>query len=178
MSPKSQSAITVAAIAVGAAAVLGIAAIEGWLPDSGGPGSPPTQPPRVAGTAPPESLSPGESIVTVPDALRAPPPSPAVAPPAPADAPQPAAKPAPRTPSYARAPSAAPEQRRPAGKPCGNCGVVSSTTYRQSDVLRGGAWEVRVQFDDGTRAALRFPTAPGFRGGQRVVFRNGRLLRD
>ena len=36
----------------------------------------------------------------------------------------------------------------------------------------------QLAFDDGTRATLRFPTDPGLRVGERVIFANGRLQRD
>ena len=131
---------------------------------------------RVAPT-PAESLLPGETIVEAP----APPPPLAPAPVTPRAAPltpqpkapaAPQARPAPVTPSYAQAP--APERRSPRTS-CPNCGEISSTTYRQFE--RGGAWEVRVRFDDGTRATLRYPTDPGFRVGERVVMSEGRLRR-
>jgi len=164
--PKSQHAIMVAAVAVGVASIAGIAALEGWvtLPGSAEPSMPvPAPRPRIAAT-PAESLLPGETIVEAP----------AVAPASPASAPpSQAAKPAPVKPSYAQAP--APENRG-TRRSCPNCGEVSSTTYRQFD--RGGAWEVRVRFDDGTRATLRYPTDPGLRTGDRVLMANGRLRRD
>jgi hypothetical protein len=76
----------------------------------------------------------------------------------------------------AASPPASPAPSTPRARPaCPNCGEVSSTAYRQFD--RGGAWEVRVRFDDGTRGTLRYPTDPGFRVGERVVMSNGRLKR-
>ena len=164
MSPRSQQAIMVAAVAVGLAGVAGIAAIEGWVTLPGSTDPVPAQRPPIA-ASPAESLLPGETIVEPPSA-------PAPAPPAPAP-PAPAAKPAPQKPSYAQAPAA---ERKGARRTCQNCGEVSSTSYRQFD--RGGAWEVRVRFDDGTRATLRYPTDPGFRVGDRVVMSSGRLRRD
>ena len=171
MRPKSHQAIVVAAIVVAAAAALGIAAIEGWLPLGRSPATP-----TSVVLDPADSLSPGESIVTP---TQAPAPAatsvaPEPAPIPPAAPPEPAAKPAAKAPAYARAPAEATE-RRDARKPCTNCGSVFATTFRQADLQRGGAWEVRVRFDDGTRATLRFPTDPGFRVGERVIFANGRL---
>jgi hypothetical protein len=100
--------------------------------------------------------------------------APAPAPIPPAAPSEPAAKPAPKAPAHERAPAVATE-RRDARKPCANCGSVFATTFRQAELQRGGAWEVRVRFDDGTRATLRFPSDPGFRVGERVIFANGRL---
>ena len=178
MRPKSHHAIIVAAIFVGLAAALGIAAIEGWLPLRPASVKPPSVAPALA-----DSLSPGESIVTPPEATPVVPPTAPVAPastptsPAPTPPPAPTAKPEPKTPTYKEAPAVQPERRGARGF-CANCGSVSSTTFRQTEVQRGGAWEVRVRFDDGTRATLRFPTDPGFRVGERVVFANGRLQHD
>jgi len=161
MSPRSQHAIMVAALVVGIASVAGIAALEGWvtLPVSEEPAAsaPPATPrPRIAAT-PSESLLPGETIVEAPP---------------PAAPPVPAAQPAPPPPP---APAPEPEPRR-AKRSCPNCGEITSTTYRQFDSR--GAWEVRVRFDDGTRASLRYPTDPGFRVGERVVMASGRLKRE
>ena len=176
MRPKSHHAIIVAAIVVGVAAALGIAAIEGWLPWW----RTPVKPASVA-FDPADSLSPGESIVTATDANPIAPPVSAV-PSAPASIPPAAppgatARPASKAPAYERAPAVQAE-RHGAHKPCANCGSVSSTTFRQTELQRGSAWEVRVRFDDGTRATLRFPTDPGFRVGERVIFANGRLRHD
>jgi hypothetical protein len=70
VSPRTRQALIVTVAAVGIAALGGIAAIQGWLPEgfSGDmPASVATPGLRVAGTAPPESLSQGESIVTAPE---------------------------------------------------------------------------------------------------------------
>ena len=153
MAGRSQQALMVAAVAVGLAAVAGIAGLEGWLTLPGATPEPTPAPaprPRTAAT-PAESLLPGETIVEGPAASA--PPAPVAAPP-----------PAPTPPAKA------------ARRACPNCGEVSSTVYRQFD--RGGAWEVRVRFDDGTRATLRYPTDPGFRVGERVVMSEGRLRRN
>ena len=63
MSPRTRQALIVTSLIVGVAAVGGIAAIQGWLPERFSGDTPEF---RVAGTAPPESLSQGESIVTAP----------------------------------------------------------------------------------------------------------------
>jgi len=79
VSPRTRQSLIVAAAAVGIAAIGGIAAIAGWLPDwaSGeAPASAPL-PTKIIGIAPPETLSPGESVITGPPAD--PPPQPAKA---------------------------------------------------------------------------------------------------
>ena len=160
MSPRGHHAIVVAAVIVAAAGLAGIAAIEGWLPSlpvGVTPASVASPAQSFVGTAPLESLSPGESVVPPPEAWKPKAPPVAAAPPAPAPA---------------QAPQA--EKRRAT---CPNCGVVSSTAYRPAETQRG-AWEVRVKFDDGTRATLRFPTDPRFRVGDRVTFNGGRLQRQ
>jgi hypothetical protein len=148
----------VAAVVVFVAAVGGIVAILGWLPE-GLSGDTPfsVAPPglRIAGTAPPESLSAGESIV-----------APEKAPAAQESAPQ-AEKKTPPAPRKAEAPLP------PAKKACPNCGTVAGLVFRANDA-HGAAWEVAVAFDDGTRRTLRYPTNPGFRVGERVVLANGR----
>jgi len=162
MPPRSQQAIMVAAVAVGVASVAGIAAIEGWLPLPGAAQPAPAPPPPRISATPAESLLPGEAIVEAPA-------------PKAESGPAPDAKPAPAKPAYAQPPA---QERRSVRRNCPNCGMVSSTTFRQAEVARGGAWEVRVKFDDGTRATLRYPTDPGFRVGERVVMTAGRLRRD
>lgn len=166
MSPRTRQSLIIAAVAVGVAALGGIAAILGWLPErfttqtatSSAPGSPL----RISGTAPPESLSPGESIVATPPPVATPP--------------APIAHEPPKTQAAPPKPGLEPERREPR-RHCANCGVVSSTTRHDRDVL-GGAYEVRVRFDDGTRLTLRYPTSPGFRAGDRVFFSEGRLRRQ
>jgi len=148
MPPRSQHAIIVAVVAVGIAALAGIAAIEGWvtLPETQPPAAEPAETPRPRiAASPAESLLPGETIVEAPPA-----------------APAPKAAPV-------------PEPRR-AKRSCPNCGEIVSTAYRRLDAR--GAWEVRVRFDDGTRATLRYPTDPGYRAGDRVVMANGRLRKE
>ena len=135
MSPRTRQALIVAVAAVSVAAVGGIAAIQGWLPESlsgEAPANDPRPALRIAGTAPPESLSPGESVVPAPE----------------------------------KAPA-----------PCPQCGTVSSLTFHEREA-RNARWEVRVRFDDGTRAVLRYPTNPGFRVGERVSLSEGRLRKD
>ena len=69
------------------------------------------------------------------------------------------------------APSPAPRRK------CPNCGTVSSTVFHEREP-RNARWEVRVRFDDGTRAVLRYPTNSGFRVGDRVALTQGRLRRE
>jgi hypothetical protein len=168
MTPRTRQTLAVAAVVVALAAIAGIAAIEGWLPllaAGDTPASVASPALRVVGTAPPETLLPGESVVT--DAPRS---APAAAP-----APAPERKAAPQKPSYAQSPATRPSERRTRGL-CANCGAVTAATFRDGD--RRGPWEVRVQFDDGTRRTLRFPTDPGVRPGDRVLLSSGRLHRD
>ena len=151
MSPKTRHTLLVGAAAVAIAAIGGIAAIEGWLPDRFSAEAPATSaPPRlkIAGTAPPESLSPGESIVS------APPKAQGEEKPPPVDESPPASR-----------------------RFCAHCGTISSTAYHEREP-RGASWEVRVKFDDGSRRILRYPTDPGFHVGDRVVLSNGRLHKD
>jgi hypothetical protein len=158
MSARSHNAIVVATVVVAAAGLAGIAAIEGWLPSFPAvitPASVASPGQSFVGTAPMESLSPGESVVTPPQAAKP------EAPPVPAKPP-------------AQAQAAPAEKRRAT---CPHCGVVSSTAHRPAETQQG-AWEVRVKFDDGTRATLRFPTDPRFRVGDRVTFNGGRLQRQ
>jgi hypothetical protein len=151
-------------LAVALAALGGIAAILGWLPTGLGGDTPVSIAPpglRIAGTAPPESLSPGEAIVTE-------------APKAPAieeKAPPAAGKPPAPKPSEAQPPKPA------SRKKCPNCGTVTSLTFHAGDP-RGSGWQVAVNFDDGTRMTMRYPTNPGFRVGERVILANGRLSRN
>ena len=192
MSPKNRHSFTVAAVVVGITAIAAIATIQGWLPEWGAKEEAPraSAKTRITGTAPPETLSPGESVVTPAPEAQAMPPAAAPAPQAEAPAPETERpkKAAPTTPSYAppRAAPARPSPPPPAPPPpptadasrlCANCGVVASTTYRDHEV-RGGPWEVRVHFDDGSRRILRYPTHPGFQVGDRVFFSRGRLHRD
>jgi hypothetical protein len=165
VSPRTRHALIVAVAAVGIAAVAGIAAIQGWLPDWLS-GETPTSVETIAGTAPADSLSPGESVVT-PDAASAKS-SPFPAPVAP-DLPPRKAVPTDEPP--VPAPSAAPRPK------CPHCGTVSSTTFHEREA-RNVRWEVRVRFDDGTRKILRYPTDPGFRGRDRVALTQGRVRKE
>lgn len=164
MSPKTRHTLIVGVAAVAIAAIGGIAAIEGWLPERFSGETPAAIAPpglQVTGTAPPESLSPGESVVSAPPKTpeKAAEKAPEKAPPVP-------------KPAAPKRPVAPPSHRY-----CANCGTVSSTAYHEREP-RGAAWEVRVKFDDGSRKILRYPTDPGFRVGDRVFFSSGRLHKD
>jgi hypothetical protein len=103
VSPRTRQALIVTVAAVGIAALGGIAAIQGWLPEgfSGETAASVAAPEfRVAGTAPPESLSRGESVVTGPEAAPAPTPAPAPA---------------------------------PAPKTCPHCGTIASTAFHERE---------------------------------------------
>ena len=174
MASKSHSALIIAAVAVGVAAIFGIAAIEGWL------SWPVSSPASVAhpgqaaiGIAPVESLSPGESVVSSESAKKPPPPAPPVPPP-PAPAGEPA-KPAPVKPSYAQVPKAQTEKRRAS---CPHCGVVTSTATLEREGYFGRQFEVRVRFEDGSRKTFIFPTDPDLAVADRVMLSKGRLTRE
>jgi hypothetical protein len=173
----------VAGAAVAVAAIGGIAAILGWIPggmsgDSRTGVSKPAA--RIAGTAPPESLSPGETLVPA-DAII---PGKSVDPSAKAVSPLPeksvntmpvAPESAPAAPAVTAAPASKPAPS--AKKTCPNCGTVTTLSYRSQNP-RGFPWEVTVAFDDGTRGTLRYPANPGFRAGDRVLLSNGRLQKN
>jgi len=162
-------AIIVAAVAVTACSLVGIAVMLGWVSPKGSVSTPvsfasPGQ--QVAGTAPGVDLAPGETLIAPPEAPKARP-GPAVPdyshPPAAKPAPLASArKPTPSLPSYARP--------RDDGL-CVNCGSIAAiTTYPDS-------WEVRVRFEDGTARTIRYPTQPPLRLGDRVRLEDGRLNR-
>ena len=181
------ASVIAAAVAVILFCLVGIAVMLGWAGGRGGGATPaslasPGQ--QVAGTGPEVDLVAGETLVT---------PAPAAAPPAkvepmmppygnpavpkaapPRRAERPAAKPAPSLPRYVRTEplAAGPADELPRTAGCTSCGSVTSITSL-SDF-----WEVRVRFDDGASRRLRFPTAPGYRIGDRVRLENGRLERE
>lgn len=177
--------IIVAAVAVTACALVGIAVMLGWLAPKSSVSTPvslasPGPGQKAAGTAPGVDLVPGETLVTPPEALQARP-----GPVAPDYSRPPAAKPAPLASS--QPPSSKPEPlasapRKPAPSPpsyakprvdalCVNCGSIAAiTTYPDS-------WEVRVRFEDGTTRSVRYDTQPPLRLGDRVRLENGRLNR-
>jgi len=96
-----------------------------------------------------------------------------VAPAGPVAAPKPAPKPAPRpTPRYSREEVRSDTYAPSSRSVCINCGVV--TSIDEGDTR----WEVRVQFDDGSRETLRYYERPRLRVGDAVHLEDGRLLRD
>jgi hypothetical protein len=192
MSDRFPVSMTVAAIAMGACALGGIAYYAGWFPRSGAPETTLTKSfaqapaPVKTPTAPSDiALAPGESLVTAPE------PVPAEVKPTPA--PRPAAAKKPSKPKYAKAAPArkpptkvakrnpAPQYAQAATRPatgersshriCATCAVVTGMSHYDDE------WEVRVRFDDGTRKALRSVTRPRVEIGDFVHFERDKLVR-
>ena len=183
-------AIMVAALAVAAFALVGIAYMMGWL----GHGVPPTPAAiatpgqQLAGTAPDMGLLPGESLVTMP-----PPPAPEglavpvkpstakpahVAPPAPSAA-QPPPRAAVTRPSYEQREDRAERTETTHARivpdregPCVNCGTITAIA------THGEFWDIDVRYEDGSTQTMRYPERPRLRVGQRVRFEDGRLVPD
>ncbi len=179
--------VVVAAVAVTAFALVGIAALLGWVPgrlagNSPSNIAPPGNP--VVGTAADVALAPGETLVAPAGNPAAPAPlmphysSPASPPPAPASRTVPEdsateARPAPVAKPQPKAASARPQPSQ-ASPPsaCAHCGrVVSITTY--PDMA-----EVRVRFEDGTSRTLRSDVPAPWRIGDPVRLEHGRLARN
>jgi hypothetical protein len=96
-----------------------------------------------------------------------------VAPAGPVAAPRPAPKPAPRpTPQASREEIRNDAYSRSSRSVCINCGVI--TGIEEGDT----GWEVRVQFDDGSRETLRYYERPRLRVGDAVHLEDGRLIRE
>jgi hypothetical protein len=181
--PAVIAAIVVAAIAVTACSLVGIAYMVGWIPARAAPTPTgfaiPGQ--QLAGSAQDVALAPGETLVTAPDKSLAAvssapsplplPPSPSTSPP-PARAVTPATRAAPTTPRYARAMPPVISNERAARSICINCGTVASVRSSQ------GEWEVRVRFEDGSSETLTYPQRPSFKPGARVRLEQGRLVAD
>lgn len=188
--------VVVAAVAITAFALVGIAVMMGWLSRDNTALTPPSiasPAQQVAGTATDVALAPGETLVSPPEIPAykpgpapmmpsySPPTPPAPAPAAPIEPPAPRKKtvlaPIP-APAPAPAPAAAPAPTRPNFKRapppdgyCVNCATVAAiTTYTD-------AWEVRVRFEDGTSRTVSYPTQPNLRLGDRVRLEDGRLNR-
>jgi hypothetical protein len=158
------AAVLVAAAAVTAFSLVGIASFLGWLPQRA--------PERTAATAAPEDPAPRTPHAELPPISGSgkrheplmpkygtpepPPPAPAAAiePPA-ATPPQAPVRnvAAPRVPSYV-APA------RPGG--CDACGRVTGVSNR------GGTWEIRARFEDGAVRTFRYRSRPPFEAGDRV----------
>jgi hypothetical protein len=157
LTPKTQQALIVAAVAMAGAGLLAIAMVLDWIP---APATSSAPKPRSGPVTAAESLLPGETIVSV-------------------DEPKKTPEAAPRTPTPEQAaPPPPPATRRISRGRCTNCGTVSATASIESARTSRVTWEVRVRFDDGARRVYRFPTDPGYSEGDRVVFANGRLVRE
>ena len=77
---------------------------------------------------------------------------------------------APGTPNYNRAEPPATSLERSTRNICVNCGTIASIGSS------GGAWEVRVRFEDGSLETLRYSDRPRLRIGERVHLEDGRLI--
>ncbi|HXF77447.1 MAG TPA: hypothetical protein VN598_01175 [Usitatibacter sp.] len=174
--PAVIASIVLAAVAVTACAVVGIAYMLGWVgkgvvPPT--PGSIATPGQQLAGTAPDMGLLPGETLVTMPEPPKSAIPPPAPRPLVPIPEPTPPAKPAPVRPAYEERSETTRARIVPDRDTlCVNCGIVASI------VPRGDFWDVLVRYDDGSTQTLRYPERPRLRPGERVHFEDGRLLSD
>jgi len=177
--------VVVAATAVTACALVGIAYMLGWVPVRHAAPSAASATSKAAGGTADLGLLPGESVVSSEEAAKGGGPG--------ATAQGVASEPKPATPRYMKTPGAA--SRPPAAKPspptyrpnppaptsyersarglCVNCGTVTSIT-----AFGAGAWDVNVRFEDGSTETLRYRTRPGLRIGQRVLLEEGRLIPD
>ena len=182
--PGVAAAMVFAWLLLAAGALVVLAHFLGWLPKP--PGLPmvsnevPHAPAPAVRTQSGVVLLPGETLVEAPPA-NAPAPSPpsAMRKAAPAPVTPSYAKPAPRkvpprtaqaaiAPQYSRAEI----RQRDDRSICLNCATITSIQPR------GGAWEVAIRFDDGSREVIRYYDAPRFRVGDAVHLEDGRLIRD
>lgn len=191
-------AILVAALALGAFAVVGIGVLLGWIPRGAVPDAPAASAPakspsnglqKFSGTEPlmpkySQPNAPAPAPVQSFEAQTRPAPPPAA--PAPAPMPAPAAPPAapggrfasgdpfgPAPPVFGRgeprpAPAPAPQRRAL----CNDCGrVIGVANWRSG-------WEMRVRFDDGSTQTFRFRRRPPFELGDRVRLEGDELISD
>lgn len=198
----STVAITIAAFALGAFALVGIGVLLGWIPRGTTPA-----PGISEATAPAKTRSNGlekfsgtEPLMPKYSQPHAPPPAPVQSfraearPAAPQAMPVPAPLPVPATPapptqrgrfdsadSVGPAPPIfgraelrdAPSPPAPQGRGlCDSCGRVIGVANWRS------GWEVRVRFDDGSTQTLRFRRRPPFDLGERVRLEDGDLVPD
>lgn len=198
--------VAAAAISVTLLALVGIAAMLGWVGGKHGAATPASMasPARQpAGNAHGVALVPGETLVTPADAA---------APPAATPLPEPAARPQPRaraepaprdrpaTPAYARPrepqanraprkstraqpttiPGNARSETHPtdAGDPSPRKLVCRTCGTVTSIATFPDLWEVRVRLEDGATLTVRYPGPPILRIGDRVRLANGQLVRE
>lgn len=177
--------VVVAAVAITAFCLVGIAVLLGWVPRGGAipPAGMALPAQQVTGTEPPPEPPPNDPRVAPIDRGRSEPLMPKYsqpAAPAPAPDPVPAQTPPKREAPLVAArkplpppPPAAPEPRErvPRGA-CVNCGTVSTiTTYP-------GRWEVNVRFEDGESRTFRYRSRPPFGVGDRVRLDDEFLVHD
>ena len=184
MKAAARTHLVVGTVIVAVTATLAIALMLDWLPWVSTPAPPP---PKIAvmGAAPPETLSPGESVVgETPPPQRsepaAPPPAPRTEPKAvPATPPSPPpARPQPVKPRFAqREPAETAEIPMPS-RECPQCGRIYLTATERDEFNRIVVWEVRVRFETGQTRVFRFDANPRFRVGDEVRLERGRLRRE
>ncbi|HET7729096.1 MAG TPA: hypothetical protein VFK48_03600 [Usitatibacter sp.] len=196
-------AIIVAAVALGAFALVGIGVLLGWIPRGAVPDAPPVGP---GASAPARGQSNGLQKFSGSEPLMPKYSQPHAPPPAPAQSLQPEAKtaatqamPVPAPMPVPAAPAAGPQRGRfasedsfgPAPPVFGRAEpretpVPAPQRRRACDECgriigianwRSG-WEVRVRFDDGSTQTLRFRRRPPFDLGERVRLDDGELLPD
>lgn len=189
------AAIVVAAVALGAFAVVGAGVLLGWIPRGAVPDAPPAAPARAPSHGL-EKFSGSEPLMPKYSQPHAPPPAPVqefpaearpVAPPVmPAPMPAPGAPPAapggrfasgdafgPAPPIFGRsepraAPAPAPQRRAR----CDDCGrVIGIANWRSG-------WEMRVRFEDGSTQTFNFRRRPPFELGERVRLEGDELISD
>jgi hypothetical protein len=193
MRPSARTHLAIGTAVVAVAALVAIAWMLEWPPGQP-PARPAAAPPKVAVTgAPPESLSPGESVVengttrSGPSESKAPPappppPSPpepapkAAAPPSQASARPPEKRPAPTPPRYAQRRAEDSPERSPGD--CPSCGRIYLTATERDELDRIVTWEIRVRFDSGQTRTFRFDGDPRLRVGDRVRVERGRIHRE
>ena len=195
--------VVAAAISITLLALVGIAAMLGWVGGAATLSSMASPARQPAGNASGVALVPGETLVT---------PAEAAAPPAATPLPEPAARPQPRARAEPapRARPATPAYARP-GEPQGNRAPRKSTRAQPTTIpgnARGEThptdagdpsprklvcrtcgtvtsiatfpdlWELRVRLEDGATLTVRYPSPPSLRIGDRVRLANGQLVRE
>lgn len=192
-------AILVAAVALGAFALVGIGVLLGWIPRETPPAGPHSSTPAKAPSSELQKFSGSEPLMPKYSQPHPPPPAPAQSfqaearPAAPQAMPVPAPMPVPATPApgqqrgrfasedsfgpappvFGRAePSEVPVPAPQRRAPCEDCGrVIGIANWRSG-------WEMRVRFEDGSVQTLRFRRRPPFDLGERVRLDRGELVSD